>query len=67
MISNEKIAVLCAIGEGTLLRGDQMREVAQLLADDMIEPTGNAAPEQFKLTGRGQEILNERGAGLNEA
>ena len=66
VISNEQIAVLCAIGEGASLRTDQMDDVAELLANGLVEASGEAEPENLKLTAQGQQVISERGTDPNK-
>jgi hypothetical protein len=66
-ISNDEIAILCAIGEGGRIAARQEPEVDALIAEGLVERTHKAALEKYQLTGKGQQFLAERGAGLNES
>jgi hypothetical protein len=74
VISNEQIAILCGVGEGTEIDADKTHELNQLMAEGFIErmsasssQTGVSSSRQYKLTPKGQQFISERGAGLNEA
>jgi hypothetical protein len=66
-MSNDKIALLCAVGEGSAIDATHIVDVDQLIADGFVEVADKSSPEKYKLTPQGQQFLSERGAGLNEA
>jgi predicted transcriptional regulator len=66
-MSNDKIATLCAVGEGSEIKAKQRKDVDQLVADGFVEPMNKSVVEKYKLTPKGQQFISERGAGLNEA
>jgi len=66
-MSNDKIALLCAVGEGSAIKAMPIADVDQLIADGFVEAADKSSPEKYKLTPKGQQFLSERGAGLNEA
>jgi len=66
-ISNEKIAILCAIGEGKEVAPAQLQDIVVLLAEGLVERAGDGASTKFKLTAKAEQFIAERGAGLNEA
>ena len=65
-VSNDRIAILCAIGERGQIAAGQEPEVDALIADGLVERT-NKVLEKYQLTGKGQQLIAERGAGLNES
>jgi hypothetical protein len=68
--SNDDIALLCDIGDSFQAPPDadkQMR-LSRLMAEGYVECADpDRAPEKYQLTAKAQQLLAERGAGLNEA
>ena len=63
MPTDQQIAVLCDIGQSAQFDADKARQVRELVAAGYVERDG----DQFKLTERGEKLLTDRGAGLNES
>jgi hypothetical protein len=63
MLTDAKIAILCDIGQASSFDHEKKGEVLNLVARGYVERDG----ELFKITPRGEKILTDRGAGLNES
>ena len=63
MPTDQQIAVLCDIGQSAQFDADKARQVQDLLAAGYVERDGDL----YKLTKRGEQLLTDRGAGLNES
>jgi hypothetical protein len=63
MPTDTQIAVLCDLGQAAQFEPDKLKVVDDLIAQGFAERHG----ELFKLTRRGEQLLTERGAGLNES
>jgi hypothetical protein len=63
MPNDREIAVLCDIGQFAQFDADKARVVQDLVARGYLERDGAL----FKLTDRGEQLLTDRGAGLNES
>ncbi|HET7886889.1 MAG TPA: hypothetical protein VFL62_11740 [Bradyrhizobium sp.] len=63
MLSDAQVAVLCDIAQSVALADDRQRELEQLAREGYIARDG----ERFAVTPKGQQVLSDRGAGLNEA
>jgi hypothetical protein len=63
MLSDEQIAVLCDIGQSIAFADDRSGELEKLIVDGYVSKDGDI----FELTPKGEKILADRGAGLNEA
>jgi predicted transcriptional regulator len=63
MPTDQQIAVLCDIGQAAQFDADKTRQVQDLVAEGYVERDG----ELFRLTGKGEQLLADRGAGLNES
>jgi hypothetical protein len=66
-VTDEQIAILCDIGQGSEIDVTKAWNVERLVADGMIELNCTALPGRYKLTNKGQQFISERDAGLNEA
>jgi hypothetical protein len=66
-VTDEQIAILCDIGQGSEIDINKALDVERLIAGGMIELSGSELPDRYKLTNKGQQFISERGAGLNEA
>jgi hypothetical protein len=63
MLSDAQIAILCDIGQASSFDEEKKREVLSLVARGYVERDGDL----FKITPRGEKVLSDRGAGLNES
>jgi hypothetical protein len=63
MLSDEQVAVLCDIGQSIAFADDRRGEVEKLIIEGYVFKDGDL----FELTPKGEKILADRGAGLNEA
>jgi hypothetical protein len=63
MLTDAQIAILCDIGQASSFDYDKKDEVVSLIVRGFIEKDGDI----FKITPRGEKILTDRGAGLNES
>ena len=63
MLSDEQIAVLCDIGQSIAFADDRRGEVEKLIIEGYVSKDGDI----FELTPKGEKILADLGAGLNEA
>jgi hypothetical protein len=63
MLTDAQIAILCDIGQASSFNDEKRGEVLNLVVRGYIERDGDL----FKITPRGQKMLTDRGAGLNEA
>jgi hypothetical protein len=67
-LTDSQIELLCEIEEHdpTTLTGDKGRDLERLLSGGYVKPMKSTPGPAFKLTGKGNAFLAERGAGLNE-
>ena len=63
MLNDEQVAVLCDIGQSIAFGDDRHGEVEKLIVEGYVTKDGDI----FELTPKGEKILADRGAGLNEA
>jgi hypothetical protein len=63
MLTDAQIAILCDIGQASSFDEEKKGEVLSLVVRGYVEKDGDL----FKITPRGEKILNDRGAGLNES
>jgi len=63
MLTDAQIAILCDIGQASSFNDEKRGDVLNLVVRGYIERDGDL----FKITPRGQKMLTDRGAGLNEA
>jgi hypothetical protein len=63
MPTDQQIAVLCDIGQAAQFDSDKLKDVHDLIAQGYAEREGDL----FRLTKKGERLLTERGAGLNES
>jgi hypothetical protein len=63
MLTDAQIAILCDLGQASSFDEDKKGEVVGLIIRGFIERDGDL----FKITPRGEKILTDRGAGLNES
>jgi hypothetical protein len=62
MLTDAQIAILCDIGQASSFDEEKKGEVLSLIIRGYVEKDGDL----FKVTPRGEKILTDRGAGLNE-
>ena len=63
MLSDAQIAILCDIGQASSFHEEKRGDVLSLVVRGYVERDGDL----FKITPRGQKVLSDRGAGLNES
>jgi hypothetical protein len=63
MITDAQIAILCDIGQASSFDEERKDEVLDLVVRGYVERDGDL----FKVTARGEKVLSDRGAGLNES
>lgn len=68
-LTDSQIALLCDIGEydHSESSSDKKRDLERLISGGYVQPTGDPPGSGFDLTAKGNALLGERGAGLNEA
>jgi hypothetical protein len=66
-ISDQEIAILCDLleGWGANLNADKKKVLDQLIARGFVVPAEQESPAKYKLTGKAQQLLAERGVGLS--
>jgi len=62
-LTDALIAVLCDLGQASSFDEEKNGEVLNLIARGYVERDGDL----FKITSRGEKVLADRGAGLNES
>jgi hypothetical protein len=67
VITDQEIAILCDVleGWGANLNADKRKVLDQLIAKGFVVPTDQGASAKYKLTGKAQQLLAERGVGLS--
>ena len=63
MLTDKQIAILCDIGQASSFDEEKKAEVLSLVVRGYVERDGDL----FKITPRGEKVLTDRGAGLNES
>jgi uncharacterized protein YkvS len=63
MLTDEQLAVLCDIGQSVAFADDLHGEVEKLNVEGYVLKDGDL----YELTAKGEKVLADRGAGLNEA
>ena len=63
MLTDAQIAILCDIGQASSFDEEKKGEVLNLVIRGYVEKDGDL----FKVTPRGEKVLTDRGAGLNES
>ena len=67
-LSDQEIAILCDVleGGGANLNADKRKVLdQQLVAKGFVVAAGQELPVKYKLTGKAQQLLAERGVGLS--
>ena len=67
LINDQEIAILCDVleGWGANLNADKGKVLDQLIARGFVVAAGQDSPIKYKLTGKAQQLLAERGVGLS--
>ena len=67
LITDQEIAILCNVleGWGANLNADKRKVLDQLIAKGFVVPTDQGSSAKYKLTGKAQQLLAERGVGLS--
>jgi hypothetical protein len=63
MLTDAQIAILCDIGQASSFDEKKKGEVLSLIVRGYVERDGDL----FKVTPRGEKVLSDRGAGINES
>ena len=63
MLTDKQIAILCDIGQALSFDTEKKGEVLNLIVRGYVEKDGDL----FRITPRGEKVLTDRGAGLNES
>jgi hypothetical protein len=63
MLTDKQIAILCDIGQASSFDTEKKGEVLNLIVRGYVEKDG----DPFRITPRGEKVLTDRGAGLNES
>jgi hypothetical protein len=68
-LTDSQIALLCGIGEydHSESASDKKRDLERLISGGYVRPTADHPSSAFELTAKAIALLDERGAGLNEA
>ena len=67
LLTDHEIAILCNVleGWGPNLNADKRKVIDQLIAKGFVEPADQESPAKYKLTGKAQRLLAERGVGIS--
>ena len=67
LITDQEIAILCDVleGWGANLNADKMKVLDQLIVKGFVVVADQKSPAKYKLTGKAQQLLAERGVGLS--
>jgi predicted transcriptional regulator len=67
LITDQEISILCDIleGQGANLKADKRKILDQLITKGFVVPADRESPAKYKLTGKAQQLLAERGVGLS--
>ena len=67
LITDQEIAILCDVleGSGANLNADKRKVLDQLIAKGFVLVADQESPAKYKLTGKAQHLLAERGVGLS--
>jgi hypothetical protein len=66
-LTDQEIAILCDVGGGGKVSTAHQHLFAGLIANGFVEVAGDETSAKYKLTAKSQQILSERGVGLNES
>ena len=67
LITDQDIAILCDVleGSGANLNANKRKVLDQLIAKGFVAVPDQESPAKYKLTGKAQQLLAERGVGLS--
>ena len=67
VITDQEVAILCDVleGWGANLNADKRKVLDELIAKGFVVPADQESPAKYKLTGKAQQLLAERGVGLS--
>ena len=67
LLTDHEIAILCDVleGWGANLNADKSKVLDQLIEKGFVVPADRESPAKYKLTGKAQQLLAERGVGLS--
>ena len=67
LLTDHEIAILCDVleGWGAKLNADKRKVLDQLVEKGFVVPIDRDSPAKYKLTGKAQQLLAERGVGLS--
>ena len=67
LITDQEIAILCDVLEGSVanLNADKRKVLDQLIATGFVVLADQGSSAKYKLTGKAQHLLAERGVGLS--
>jgi predicted transcriptional regulator len=63
MLTDQHVAILCDIAQPLQFDEDKLGKVRELILEGYAEKDG----DRYKLTAKGEKILSDRGAGLDES
>jgi predicted transcriptional regulator len=63
MLTDDEIALLCDIGQSIAFSDDRHGQLFRLIAEGYVQKDGDT----YELTSKGEAVVVDRGAGLNEA
>jgi hypothetical protein len=63
MLRDEQVALLCDIGQSVAFNDELKGDLEMLVVEGYVAKDGDL----YQLTPKGEKVLEERGAGLNEA
>jgi predicted transcriptional regulator len=66
-LTDQEISILCDVLERSdaNLSADKRKVLDQLVAKGFVEPADRELPAKYKLTGKAQHLLAERGVGVS--
>jgi hypothetical protein len=67
LITDQEISLLCDVleGRGADLNADKRKSLDQLIAKGFVVAADQESSVKYKLTGKAQQLLAERGVGLS--
>ena len=67
LVTDQEIAILCDVleGWGANLKEDKRKVLDQLMAKGFVVSADQELPAKYKLAGKAQHLLAERGVGLS--
>jgi hypothetical protein len=64
VITDDEISILCDVLQGSILNADKSKVLDQLFAKGFVVPDDRATTK-YRLTGKAQQLLAERGVGIS--